>query len=336
MKDILIKIIELIRKVFKTKITKKPNTSISTPVKEEKPKEPIETTPSDVIDEIIKDNITEEKTEEVVKEEPKDSVKEEKTKEVIKETPKEVEKVNIYKPRTTAPSATDKNWIKTTKGGYNGCIEIKNGSCLPNCVGYAWGRWHELLGKKPNLSRGNAENWYGNTKDGYKRGSTPKLGAVICWRKGKAGVASDGAGHVAIVEKINSDGSILTSNSAYGGTRFYTKTLKKPYSMGGKYVFQGFIYLPIDFKTEPNTGKTYSGTFPTLPSRGYFKKSDKGNQVKNLQKLLNWLTGSKLAIDGILGDKTIAKVKTFQKAVKLKEDGLFGKATLAKAKSYKK
>ena len=94
------------------------------------------------------------------------------------------------------------------------------------------------------MSRGNAENWYLNTGDGYKRGQTPKLGAVICWRKGKAQNASDGAGHVAIVEEIYDDGSILTSNSAYGGTRFYMKKIRPPYSLGGTFTFQGFIYNP--------------------------------------------------------------------------------------------
>jgi len=153
----------------------------------------------------------------------------------------------MFKARTAAPSTTDKNWIHTSKGGYNYCILINGNSVLPNCVGYAWGRWRELLGKKHKLSTYDAENWYTNTSDGYKRGSTPKLGAVICWRKGKAGVSSDGAGHVAIVEKINSDGSIVTSNSAYGGSRFYTQTLKKPYSIGSSYTFQGFIYLPISY-----------------------------------------------------------------------------------------
>lgn len=158
-----------------------------------------------------------------------------------------------YVARTTAPSVTNKNYIQVSKGGYNECILISGNSCLPNCVGYAWGRWRELLGKTPKLSKANAENWYGNTADGYKRGSTPKLGAVICWRKGKAGVSSDGAGHVAVVEKINYnlDGSIqsiMTSNSAYGGSRYYNKLLTPPYSMGGSYTFQGFIYSPIDYE----------------------------------------------------------------------------------------
>lgn len=158
-----------------------------------------------------------------------------------------------YNPRTTAPSTTDKHWIKTTKGGYNECILISGNSCLPNCVGYSWGRWYELLGNRPKLSRGNAENWYGYS-DGYKRGNTPKLGAVICWRKGKAGNSNDGAGHVAIVEKINSDGSILLSESCYGGSRFKTRTVKKSnnYYLGSKYTFQGFIYLPIEFEEETN------------------------------------------------------------------------------------
>lgn len=162
-----------------------------------------------------------------------------------------------YSPRLTAPSTTNKNWIKNTKGGYNKCLLIKGNSCLPNCVGYAWGRWRELLGKTPKLSTGNAENWY-HKDDGYKRGKTPKLGAVICWRKGEAGNSSDGAGHVAIVEEIKDNGTIVTSNSAYGGSRFYTRTLKKPYSLGGTYHFQGFIYIPLTFNEDkPKSKKEY-------------------------------------------------------------------------------
>lgn len=154
-----------------------------------------------------------------------------------------------YTPRLTPPSSTDKNWIHYTAGGYNYCIKIYGNSCLPNCVGYAWGRWRELLGKYHKLSRGNAEVWYTNTSDGYKRGQTPKLGAVICW-EGKG----DLAGHVAIVEKINSDGSIVTSNSGYKSTYFYTSTIKPPYNIGSNYKFQGFIYNPNEYDNEDYAG----------------------------------------------------------------------------------
>lgn len=161
--------------------------------------------------------------------------------------------------RTTAPSATNKYYIKAGKGGYNRAMEIntKTHSCLPNCVAMAHGRWLESqkqtnYSKYDKLPTGNAENYYPYTKDGYKRGKTPKLGAIICWRKGKAGVASDGAGHVAFVEKVYDNGDVLTSNSAYGGSRYYTKVYKKAnnYYMGANYTFQGFIYNPANF-SEP-------------------------------------------------------------------------------------
>lgn len=154
-----------------------------------------------------------------------------------------------FQRRLTAPSSTNKYYIKTTKGGYNRCIQIKpDGSVLPNCVGYAWGRYCEEQNiHNCRLSRGNAENWYGYN-DGYARGNTPKLGAVICWHSTRSG------GHVAIVEKINNDGSILTSNSAYNGSRFYLKTLYRSnnYYMGRAYTFQGFIYPDTDF-VDPDT-----------------------------------------------------------------------------------
>ncbi|MCM1226427.1 MAG: phage tail tip lysozyme [Clostridium sp.] len=145
-----------------------------------------------------------------------------------------------YKPRLTEPSYDDPYWIQTGSGGYNKCIYISGNSVLSNCVGYAYGRFMEIMGTTScNLSINNAWRWYGNTSDGYKRGSTPKLGAVICWEN------PGDAGHVAIVEQINADGSIVTSNSSYGGKRFYTQTLYPPkYTWSSSFILQGFIYNP--------------------------------------------------------------------------------------------
>ena len=48
-----------------------------------------------------------------------------------------------FKKRTTTPSTSDKNWIHTSKGGYNSCILISGNSVLPNlrrlCVGQVSG-----------------------------------------------------------------------------------------------------------------------------------------------------------------------------------------------------
>lgn len=161
-----------------------------------------------------------------------------------------------FTPRTTAPSTTNKYYIHTSNGGLNQCIEIdtSTGSCLPNCVGYAWGRAYEILGKKPNLSKGNAKNWYSYNKDGgyYSYGSTPKLGAIMCWS----------GNHVAVVEKI--EGNYITiSESSYGGDRFNVvkKTISKMESRTSG--FQGYIYIgdfgsvtasPMTIRFYPNQG----------------------------------------------------------------------------------
>lgn len=155
--------------------------------------------------------------------------------------------MTIFKPRLEAPSLSDKHWIPVSRGGFNRCLVISSLSVLPNCVGYAWGRWHELLGSEPKLSRGNAENWFGRIEDEYERGQKPRLGSVICWAKGQAGNAADGAGHVAVVEDILEDGTVVTSNSNYAGTRFFMRSFKPPYHLGTSYTFQGFIHPPVKF-----------------------------------------------------------------------------------------
>lgn len=147
----------------------------------------------------------------------------------------------VFRKRLSAPEKVNGYY-------YNQNIFYQCGYGMPNCTCYAWGRWYELLGIKPKLYTGNAETWYpkGKAYDGYERGQTPKLGAIACWSKGVAGNSSDGAGHVAVVEEIYPDGSILTSNSAWKGTNFYTKKIAKGYKVNG-YTFQGFIYPPIEY-----------------------------------------------------------------------------------------
>ena len=177
--------------------------------------------------------------------------------------------------RLSAPSKSDKHY-------YSDNIFYQCGYGMPNCTAYAWGRWYELLGTKPKLYTGNAKTWYpkGESYDGYKRGQTPKLGAVACW-------SSSGAGHVAIVEKIYSDGTILTSNSAWKSTNFYTKEIKKGYNFGS-YKFQGFIYLPMEFEEETTTQETYKvGTTYTTQ---VILKVRSGAGTNYAQKTYNQLT----------------------------------------------
>ena len=119
---------------------------------------------------------------------------------------------------------------------------------LSNCVGYAYGRFNEIggYGYCKYLSPVNAENFI-QYKGSLEVGQTPKLGACMVWRKGNTLSNSDGAGHVAIVEKVVSSTQVMTSESAYGGSAFYNKTRNKGsgnWDMGTGYTFLGFIYNP--------------------------------------------------------------------------------------------
>lgn len=169
-----------------------------------------------------------------------------------------------FTARTTAPSRTDKRFINYRNCGYNTCIIINQstGYVMPNCVGYAQGRLLEIRGESKvnwKLPACNAEDWYDTAKaQGLQVGQTPKLGAVVCWRAGSTHNGADGAGHVAIVEEIKSNGDIMVSQSAYGGQEFYLSTLTKAsgYIYAASRPLVGFIYCGIDFDDEPTATTT--------------------------------------------------------------------------------
>lgn len=167
----------------------------------------------------------------------------------------------MFTMRTTKPEAGNKNFITVSKGGWNTCVQgsptDKDCNVLANCVGYASGRFNEII----NIARGkegctynklysDAENFIEHAQEaGLAVGNEPRVGAICCLAKGDIYSSSDGAGHVFIVEKVNEDGSIFTSESAYGGTAFYNSTRNNSngrWGSGAAYWFRGFIYLPDD------------------------------------------------------------------------------------------
>lgn len=142
--------------------------------------------------------------------------------------------------RTTAPAVNNKRYINTSKGGLNKCIIIDktNGSVLPNCTGYAYGRFLESANLEHcTLPTTNACNWF-SSSHGYETGSIAKQGAIICYSGGW-----ENRGHVAYVEQVYDNKSILISQSNYGGKRFETQILQFPYYKSGLNL-QGFIYNP--------------------------------------------------------------------------------------------
>lgn len=181
--------------------------------------------------------------------------------------------------RNTAPDVSNPCYRSVQFGGYNRCIirDYNTGFVLPNCVGYAWGRFLEANGLTDcSLSTGNASQWWYNTADGYQRGSVPKIGAVGCYGGGSYG----GAGHVLFVESINGDGSIVCSESNYGGEIFQMRTLQPDLQIGWSLYFQGFIYSPTDFDGSDINPDPVPPD-PPVENQAIFKWYF---QVKNIQK----------------------------------------------------
>ena len=151
-----------------------------------------------------------------------------------------------------------------------------------------------------------------------KVGKEPKLGAIIVWAKGKTWTSSDGAGHVAVVEQIQADGSIITSESGYGCSNpFWTSHRYKGngnWGAGTEYRFLGFVYQPE----------------PSVPTN-VIKRGDKGAAVVWMQtKLYEHGYLRKNEIDGDYGTITFGALLAFQFDNKLTVDGICGDATKAK------
>lgn len=247
----------------------------------------------------------------------------------------------MFKPRLTKPESGNKYYNTIANGGYSGAIvgSPKDAGCnvLANCVGYAAGRFNEIIGaqgftyfKYPP----NAEDFYDTAvSQGLKVGKEPKIGAIIVWAKGKTWTSSDGAGHVAVVEQIQADGSIITSESGYGcASPFWTshryKGANGNWGAGTKYRFLGFVYLPETAQPEPEKPAQKDDT-----PKGIIKRGDKGDSVKWMQtKLYEHGYLRKNEIDGDYGTITFGALLAFQFDSKLDVDGICGDMTKSKLK----
>lgn len=234
----------------------------------------------------------------------------------------------MFTPRLTRPTAGNKYYIRKANGGYSAAIAGKVKSTgapdpqcdvLANCVGYSYGRFNEIggYGYCKYLTPTNAEN-FPEHAGGLQTGSEPKLGAVMVWKKGATLSGSDGAGHVCVVEQIFADGSIMTSQSGWNSSAFWTETLRRGDGnwrsswMGSAYTFRCFIYNPAVSDDEARIITLMNGA--------------RGQAVKDWQTKMNSI-GYKLAVDGSFGPACVTACKQFQREHGLEIDGVAGIAT---------
>lgn len=262
-----------------------------------------------------------------------------------------IKSVEQYKPRLTRPTSGNKYYIRSVDGGYSPCIygSPKDKQCpvLSNCVGYGAGRFNEVVEEAGEgtgwkyLGSRNAEDMAALAKEqGLMVSQTPQLGAMACWSKGKVGNSADGAGHIAVVEKITyaEDGSIktiTTSESGYGNSNPFWTTERKyangTWGAGAGYTFLGFILNPavqIDGKqgTDSVEGSKDGTAVPTVVLR----KGSTGSGVRWLQECLvktGYLRSGE--VDGDFGRITLGAVLAFQLENGLGVDGVVGSQTKA-------
>lgn len=154
-----------------------------------------------------------------------------------------------------ARPANNKNFIVVGSGGWNTCIKgnplYGPANALANCVGYASGRFNEII----NIARDasgcayktlncNAKNFKERAESvGLKTGSTPRRGAIMCW-------GNEGAGHVAIVERVDNNNQVYTSESGWGSSAIFWNQIRTNnngrWGLSSNYYFRCFIYLPDD------------------------------------------------------------------------------------------
>lgn len=146
--------------------------------------------------------------------------------------------------RTTAPEYGN---VYYYNGAYNPFIAV---GCIGECTWYVWGRAYEILGHWPNISKWYAKDFYAyNVNTGaYPYGNEPKLGAIACFAPNNH---ARWTGHVAIVEAVGGDGSVIlseynfVSRHAFSANRYLNPTEARTW-------VQGYIYLRPDDPVIPD------------------------------------------------------------------------------------
>lgn len=175
----------------------------------------------------------------------------------------------MYKIQKTLPNKGDKYYNTTSNGGYSECIQgyptVDGLNVLDNCVGWACGRFNEIYSietgfegmKYPKLHC-NAEYFIDRAKAlGLQVQNEPVNGGIMVW-EGKG----DLAGHVAVVEQVIDNNTVLTSESGYNHFDFKNETRKNDNGRWGtnsNYPYLGCIINPSNPtpEVEPSPSEDY-------------------------------------------------------------------------------
>lgn len=174
-----------------------------------------------------------------------------------------------FSVRKSDPSGKDSHYYSKANPFYAG-------GYTKECTWYAWGRAYEALGAKPALSTSAAHHWYQeNTRTkACSYGSTPKAGAIMVTAKDKA------HGHVAFVEELYSDGTMLISEYNYNVRGGFSTAVIRQLSAGSRrgraHKVLGYIYV-AKAKPADTTAPTIDAYKATKKTASGFKLSAKAS-----------------------------------------------------------
>lgn len=233
--------------------------------------------------------------------------------------------MNNFTPLCERPATGNPYYNTISAGGKNPCITGKPQTAgltvLCNCVGFAVGRFNEAAEQTDCslLGSTNAENFIELAiSQGLKVTTDPYIGGVMVWGVGKIGDGTDGAGHVAFVErKIQRSGKdvVITSESGYNHFAFKIRERTgKNWGQGTRYAYRGCIINPA--VRPPVDRPNVTLRFGSI-----------GDEVKWLQWHLNAVGYCCGEIDGVFGRKTRNAVGLFQRDRGLYVDHCVGRKT---------
>lgn len=139
----------------------------------------------------------------------------------------------VFSTSTTSNSRKSSSPVSVSKVSLSSNYNIKAGNA------YAWGNctWY-AYNRRPDIGSfwGNASTWAVSARAaGYKVDQNPSVGAIAQWNA-YANSYIWGYGHVAIVESVNSDGTITVSDMNYAGKLNVVTTRTVPASSVSNYI----------------------------------------------------------------------------------------------------
>ena len=200
----------------------------------------------------------------------------------------------------------------------------------PNCTWYVNGRLKQLGYQAGILDKilGNAHEWDNQAiAAGATVSNEPKVGRIAVWEPGRGGASN--LGHVAVIEQVNADGSIVISESNWNGQTYNTRTIRPQTSAWADH----FISVPqgkdtgkspVSNTSDPSEKHKTINTAGNDTNQDLLGKDNTGGSTENIDSKQNALllprTGASSDEKEFTFDEVLNSIKTIEGTVPEKQN----------------